>query len=412
MKIGQLAKKFNISVENVRYYINIGLLVPERKKKQYYFGKKNIEELSLILKLKELHFTLKEIHQILSIRRISNLVDQEDIYDIINIFEEKKAQLNAQKSNIEQSILKINGEIEHISNIDIKEYKKTGVPLSFVPYLYCPHCNIPLLLKNIEMEHRYIFEGDLVCKCGYHSIIRDGIVITENKNKSLYDKPDLKRELYKDIPPSLISLFQKSYNWMLGKLKSLDLKNKVVLETHINAYFFMHKHINKMNKDALYIVVDKFPEMLTMYKQRIDRLNLGLNILYIADDSINYPIKKGIIDLFIDYFGTNEYCIYNHSYLVSDIKEFFSRDALIVGTFFYFDPFSISIKNLSSEYPEAYIHNFDINYYKNSLMEASFNISDCEEVGYTTNSGDNLAFSFHKDGERMYLFPFYAERKT
>ena len=95
MKIGQLAKKYNVSVESIRYYINIGLLIPEKKEKQYYFGKKNIEEVSLILRLKELHFTLKEIHQILSIRRISNLVDEEDIYDIVNIFEDKKAQLNA-----------------------------------------------------------------------------------------------------------------------------------------------------------------------------------------------------------------------------------------------------------------------------------------------------------------------------
>ncbi|MFZ5967319.1 MAG: MerR family transcriptional regulator [Bacillota bacterium] len=412
MKIGQLAKKFNISVDNIRYYIQIGLIIPEKKQKQFYFGKKSIEEIELILRLKELHFTLKEIHQILSVRRISNLVDEQDIMDIINIYESKKVQLHVEKANIEQVILEIDRELENISSHKVREYEKTGVPLNFISYLYCPNCDIPLSLKNVEMNYRYIFEGDLLCGCGYHATIKDGIIITKNRSINPYDKPDLERELYKDIPASLISLFQRSYNWMLEKLKALDLKNKIVLETHINAYFFIHNHIKEMEKDALYIVIDKFPEMLAMYKRKIERLNLGSNILYIADNSTSYPIKKGSIDLFIDYFGTNEHCIYNHSYLLSDIKSFFSSQAAVIGTFFYFDPFSASIRNLCNRYPEAYRHNFDIKYYKNSLSEAGFIIDDDEAIGYIIDSGDNRAFSFHKEGERMYLYSFDAKRKV
>jgi hypothetical protein len=331
--------------------------------------------------------------------------------DMVNIYENKKDQLNVEKANIEQVILEINRDLENIESNEVREYEKTGVPLNFVPYLYCPNCNTPLSLKNVDMNHKYIFEGDLLCACGYHATIKEGILITKNQSTNLNDRPDLERALYKDIPASLISLFQKSYNWMFEKLKNLDLKNKIILETHINAYFFMHNHIKEMEKEALYIVVDKFPEMLAMYKRKIERLNLGLNITYIADDSIHYPIKKESIDLFIDYFGTNEHGIYNHSYLISNIKDFFSHNATVIGTFFYFDPFSTSIKNLCDKYPEAYMHNFDIKYFKNSLSEAGFMIDDYEDVGHITDSGDNLAFGFHKEGERMHLYSFDARRK-
>lgn len=81
-----------------------------------------------------------------------------------------------------------------------------------------------------------------------------------------------------------------------------------------------------------------------------------------------------------------------------------------MGTFFYFDPFSKSIKNLCEKYHEAYIHNFDIKYFKDSLKEGDFHIKDASNIGYITVSGDNRAFSFHEDGERLHLYSFYGER--
>lgn len=73
MKIGQVAQRYGISRDNLYYYINYGLLVPPRMDKQYVFDDETLSDLERILELKELGFTLAEIHHILSLFRISDM---------------------------------------------------------------------------------------------------------------------------------------------------------------------------------------------------------------------------------------------------------------------------------------------------------------------------------------------------
>ena len=72
MKIGQVAQRYGISRDNLYYYINYGLLVPPRIDKQYVFDDETLSDLERILELKDLGFTLAEIHRILSLVRISD----------------------------------------------------------------------------------------------------------------------------------------------------------------------------------------------------------------------------------------------------------------------------------------------------------------------------------------------------
>lgn len=83
----------------------------------------------------------------------------------------------------------------------------------------------------------FLYKGALSCKCGYYAKISSGILMTPNKNQNLQDTPDLTRELYKDLPPDLISMFERSYNWMLEKMNQVNLHGKIIAETYINAWF-------------------------------------------------------------------------------------------------------------------------------------------------------------------------------
>ena len=40
-------------------------------------------------------------------------------------------------------------------------------------------------MKEVEMNHRYIWKGTLSCSCGYQAEIRHGILMTPNKNQNL-----------------------------------------------------------------------------------------------------------------------------------------------------------------------------------------------------------------------------------
>lgn len=71
MRIGTLAKKYKISVDSLYYYINIGLIVPPRKGKQYFVDETCERDLQLILTYKKWGFSLKEIHSVLTRYRIS-----------------------------------------------------------------------------------------------------------------------------------------------------------------------------------------------------------------------------------------------------------------------------------------------------------------------------------------------------
>ena len=45
MKIGQLGAVFGLQPETVRYYINLGLLIPEVKNGRYVFGEEDLEDM-------------------------------------------------------------------------------------------------------------------------------------------------------------------------------------------------------------------------------------------------------------------------------------------------------------------------------------------------------------------------------
>ena len=63
MKIGQLAKLCGVSVATIRYYVSMGMLIPNDSSAQYDFSEREVEDLNLILKMRKHQFKLKEIHR-------------------------------------------------------------------------------------------------------------------------------------------------------------------------------------------------------------------------------------------------------------------------------------------------------------------------------------------------------------
>lgn len=409
LRIGQVSKKYDISIDNLYYYINYGLLVPQRPKGQYVFDSQTLKDLELILELKGMNFSLKEIHMILSLYRISGLAVQQDIEDLRKIYNSKLAQLKTDKKQIERNIANLEEKISHLSSLLPGEMPNVGLPISMLKLLCCPKCGGSFTLEDVSMDTKYIFSGSLKCGCGYSAAIKDGILLTPNKNTDRYDTPDTDRKLYKDLPPSLISLFQRSYNWMLEKLGNMDLSGKVVMETYINAWFFMHNHQQYLDPSAKYIVVDKYPEMLSMYKALMEQQGFGLDIMFIADSSTKLPLKASCVDLNIDYFAVNEHNFYHHTFLYDELMPYFKEDALMLGTYFYFKNGRKSMETLLREYPTCSPYNFNLRYFLENMQGHLIEQEDC---GFTTSSGSNIGFSFHHEGEKMYLRSYLGSKKT
>ena len=406
LRIGQVSKKYNISVDNLYYYINYGLLVPQRPKGQYVFDQQTLGDLELILELKGMNFSLKEIHRVLSLYRISGLAVNQDIEDLREIYNTKLNQLKTEKKHMEQNISRLEDKITQLNAMLPDDTPSIGLPISMLDLLCCPVCGGNFAIDDVSMDMKYIFHGSLKCSCGYTASIENGILLTPNRNKDRYDTPDLERKLYKDLPPSLISLFQRSYNWMVEKLKGIELSGKVVMETYINAWFFMHNHQQHLDPAGKYIVVDKYPEMLSMYKTLMEKQGYGLDIMFIGDSSTNLPLKANSIDLNIDYFAVNEHNFYHDSFLYDKLAPYFKKDTLKLGTYFYFKNGKKSMETLLREYPTCSADNFSLPYFLDKMGNS---ITDWEDCGFTTSSGANIGFSFHHEGEKMYLRSYLGD---
>lgn len=124
MKIGEIAKKYKISVRTIRYYEELGLLKSEREASNVRsFNNKEIERLELILLFKGMHFTLNEIKDILI---------NKDAKDIFSLFKDKICEIDKEinrLSNEKQSVSTVLHMIKArgIEQINLKEFIKEQI---------------------------------------------------------------------------------------------------------------------------------------------------------------------------------------------------------------------------------------------------------------------------------------------
>ena len=112
-KIGEFAKITNLSVKTLRYYNEIGLLLPEEVdiySGYRYYGDRNLEEIRIIKQLKEAGFTLDEIID------KWNHFSEED-------FENKKHELYKKQLELDKSIKNVDYLKNHVINGKIVNYE-------------------------------------------------------------------------------------------------------------------------------------------------------------------------------------------------------------------------------------------------------------------------------------------------
>ncbi|MBE5901862.1 MAG: MerR family transcriptional regulator [Lachnospiraceae bacterium] len=176
MKIGEFAKKHEVTVDTVRHYISEGLLTPLRKNTQYDFSEIDNQVMDTILLLKSMNFKLEEMRGYLLVQSMYSGNVLAYLGSFRKIFEEK---LNENKRIIRELQI-MNERIEkHLEAYKVKEISR-GVPLSMLPDLVCPDCGKVLTLDDAVISHNEVMEGKLVClDCGRTYYIRYGMMMDE-----------------------------------------------------------------------------------------------------------------------------------------------------------------------------------------------------------------------------------------
>lgn len=413
MRIGEISQRTGVSISTIRYYIQLGLLVPDRCTSQYQFNDEDLVILELIAELKKWGFSLEEIYRLVSLRRFSGGVEPEDQADCIALLIKHQKKLQTICVQYQKYIEEIDTYIEKLNQGCDRQrstgYIKvhTGVPIQTLGILCCPHCQSSLQINNANMNSNYIFDGILCCKCGYSAEIRNGIVYSLCEQTYPFDKADIDRSLYRSSPNELVSLIQKSYNWMSLQIKDLPLTNrKVIMETHLNSFFYLYKHFNDLGANHIYIVQDKFADIIELYKKYIEQMGIELNILYLAaSDQTRLPIRNNCLDLLIDYNSTNEYGIFSQEFYLDRMREYLKPSAFVLGTYFYFDTNSRSLKKLISSYPHSNPKNYTLDYFLSGIAP-HYRLLRRKTIGISRDSGPGITFIFHQTGEKLYMDGF------
>lgn len=412
MKIGEISKLSGLSVETIRYYISLGLLNPVRRKKQYHFSMDDWNDLQRIQALKEMRFSLKDIETVIRFGRTSNWVEPEIWKEYKSILQLQRQTLQMEQQSIQQSIQRIAQELDKVSrHSEATDHAPSGIPLKALSLLTCPRCGKPLHIEQAYLSCSYIMDGNILCTCGYYAKIEHGILKTENRYTGSYDSPDLGRQLYSSLSNELLKAYQHCCAVTTEELNRINLRGKSVLESCINGYFYLYNHFPQLRTDCLYIVTDKYPEMLYMYKKLIERLDLKLDILYIADDSAELPLAEQSIDVCVDFFSCTEWSLYKQDEYPHAMRKFFAPECQVVGSFMDIPPFSQTTKNLKIKYPECASNVLCFKSTCDLWQQEGFSLTSqlYSQIKKTRNC---FSFTCHVDGDNLSIYTYRAWRET
>lgn len=411
MKISEFSETSGIPIDTIRYYISLGLLIPEKKdSRQFLFNEKDLADILEIKHLKELGFSIKEIETMMRLNRTSSVYEPMLAVRISSIYERKKIELQKKQKWIKQALLGLNERLDSIRNSSaISSTREMGVPLRAVSILKCPHCRRSLRITQATFSEKYILEGCLLCECGYSAAVENGVIVTGNLYTAPYDSPDVNRNIYNTLCDELFFQYQQCSQFILKELQQMDLKNKIILEGNINGYFFLYKNLEYLPKDCLVIIVDKFQETVDMYKDLLERMNIDRDILFIADADTDLPIDKKCVNILIDFHGSNEWMLYHEDTFEEDISDYLAERCEIVGTYVSLPSFAKTKENLMKKYPESSSRSFSVRSYKDALSGMGFTC-DMIKSGEILHTQNSYAFSCHVDGEPYTYYKVHAKR--
>lgn len=410
MKISKISSQTGVPIDTIRYYISLGLLNPVRRNNQYVFSEADVDDILQIQRLKDMRFSLKEIETVIRFGRTSNWIEPDIMRKYSAMLRKKKEELIQEQKSLQTSITLLSDELYRISQSQNFSWESAGVPLRALPLLICPKCGARLRIEQAFFAPQGIMDGTLACDCGYTAEIDCGIIKTGNLYTGDHDSPDLERNLYNTLSSDFLKMYQQCSSYLLEQLQHMDLTDKVILEGCINGYFFLYNHFCELPKNCLYVIVDKYPEMLLMYKQLIDRLGLELDVLYIADNDLDLPLAPQCVDICVDFFNCSEWAFYHQETFPQSMRRLMAPDSQVVGSYMEVDQFSKSMKNFYEKYPESgpNLHIFQgiCQDWKAQRFQMRW-----ELLGAIKKTQNSYSFTCHVDGDDLRFYVYHAQRR-
>lgn len=304
MRIGAFSKKYQVSIDTIRHYMDMGLLYPSKKNGQYEFNAFMCEQMEEIISLKAYGLTLGEIGHYMYYNRLNSL-DSRDFSTDVMFFSSKLKQIRKQIADLKGFESNIVKRIDGFKDKVRTEVTPIGVSVDDLQLLACPSCKGMLSLNASEIIDNQIFNGTLNCQCGTSLRIHSGIIINgqytdDELVATEFDIVDYINE----TPMHYYNILTLSLEWIRNQLL-LQLKpNQKVLELGTGYGLFMRACHHHLLDDTVYICTDYLPGQLLYVKALMAYFKPKGRKLFILGDFRKLPLKAQSMDLILDIAGT------------------------------------------------------------------------------------------------------------
>ncbi|ABR50299.1 putative transcriptional regulator, MerR family [Alkaliphilus metalliredigens QYMF] len=407
MKIGAFSAKHNITIDTVRHYIDLGLLLPHKKGGQYEFTSKDSNDLQGVLELKGLKFTLGEIQKVFSYKRITGMRTIQDQLRYKKILEEKTEELVAEQKHLAKTVMYLQQRAEEINIVSLQQRKQLGFPLLFIQHLCCPLCKNSLDLNNGIIEKNMLMEGQFQCHCGYCAGVEKGIYIElneEDKKKIVKIKGAPTIESYVEgTSPGFINFMYKAIKTATQMINSEVLTNKVILELGTGSGFFLKQFISHMDESNYYIITDHDQERMTKIKEYLEAESLSTHFVFICTDLARLPLKEGVVDIVVDYWGSTVYHFTSPDFLIDEISHKVKIGGKLVGCYVYVKPYEKFLLQL----PEISRKFYKEETIQNLLQNSDFKQLETKQLGFVDTEEKYEPFV---NGNKIYEFVYYGKK--
>lgn len=406
MKIGAFAKKNNVSIDTLRHYMEINLLIPLKSGSQYDFDDNCQRDMDEIQDLKALRFSLKEIRKLIDYFRLSGVTTSDyNKYRMEQLLEKKNALVN-EEQEIKHALSGIDLRLQVIENTPTIETCHMGIHIGLMQYLGCPKCgSSPLALNSHAISSNMVFHGSLDCSCGHSLVIDNGILIGETYVEDLYNADFNLNDYIEKTGEDIIANIRKSISWLDSTVEDDDFKDGLVMEIGSGSGFFIKSAYSKIEKSRFYIAIDHDITRHRFLKAHIEATGQNLPIQFICCDYRNIPLKKSCVDILVDFAGTSNIAFDTPEFMLDSVEHHLKDNCILMASYVIFTKFSID--HFLALENRAY---FNKDLILENLVEHEFNIESLLESNPHKYGGPFEDYFTEKD--EVYRMFLYAKRKS
>lgn len=402
MKIGMFAQRNNVSIDTIRHYMNLELIIPQKINKQYDFDSRCQKNFDDIIYLKSLGFNLAEIKNIFMIKQLGKMTSfhQNNYYK--DIFTSKLDTVNKELENLKIHKNILEEEISRMESPDEIQPFTSGVDLSWLNLICCLHCGEYMVLKKAVVTDNMVINGMLKCKCGCEYLIKNGVLVIETEDYTKPAFPDIMSYI-QNTDNEYLSNMYKTLEWNYSNIDFKEFEDRVIMELGCGIGFFLRKIYNDLPETSVYIAIDKDIDKINSLKAILEKSTCRKNIFYISCDFSMIPLHPKSVDVVCDYSGTSNYSFEHKEFLLKILNKYFKNPVTLLSSYLIFRKFGSN-----SAIKPDHRGNFQLEQIKAHLEEMGFTRIADYSSAIVTKGG--IYEDYFNSNEKVYTYSFKGKR--